>query len=115
MNFMPIRRVAAASFRGTSKRLYSSALSKAEIEATKAEASVGSDTWKKISIYLTIPLCMTFGVVLMKDEMEHIHHLGEHPAVHEPFEYLRVHRKDFPFGDGKRTLFFNPLVNEVRE
>ncbi|PVU97227.1 hypothetical protein BB559_002106 [Furculomyces boomerangus] len=108
-----IKRGSSIPQRILARRTYSSALTREEINATKTEASAGLDTWKKVSLYVTIPLCLVFGVIATKEEMEHIHHTNEHPPELVPYKFMNVHTKDFPWGNGKHTLFFNPVFNPL--
>ncbi|OLY80646.1 Cytochrome c oxidase subunit 6A, mitochondrial [Smittium mucronatum] len=113
MSFVQIlKRGAASNLRATvPKRAYSGAMTSEEVAATKVEADEAVHTWKKISLFVTVPLCAIFGYIATEDELHHISHLKEHPPTFTKYQYISVHRKDFPWGDGKETLFFNPLVN----
>ncbi|OMJ29324.1 Cytochrome c oxidase subunit 6A, mitochondrial [Smittium culicis] len=113
MSFVQIlRRGAISSLRSAApKRAYSSAMSAEEVAAAKAEASAAVDTWKKISLYITVPLCTIFGYMSTVEELHHIDHLKHHPPEFANYPFINHHTKDFPWGNGKETLFFNPLVN----
>ncbi|PVU94898.1 hypothetical protein BB561_002191 [Smittium simulii] len=93
------------------KRSYSSNTTKEAFEAIKVEASAGAETWKKITLFVTIPLCLFFSVKSTRDEFEHIHHLEEHPETPVHYSYLDIHKKDLPWGDGQKPLFYNPIFD----
>lgn len=65
--------------------------------------------WKRISLMIALPAValVTAGVMFTHEEVE------RPPFV--PYEYLRIRRKRFPWGDGKKTLFHNPRVNPLPE
>ena len=49
--------------------------------------------WKKISVYICLPIIALCTINALKMEKEHIAHLHEHPPEHTPYEYLRIRNK----------------------
>ncbi|KAJ1919885.1 hypothetical protein H4219_001665 [Mycoemilia scoparia] len=92
-------------------RQYSARLSKEAYLAAKEEANTAAETWKKVSLFFAVPLCIGFGIKATNDELHHIEHLKHDPPKFAPYSYLRIRRREFPFGDGDHTLFHNPLTN----
>ncbi|KAJ2808781.1 hypothetical protein H4R20_000639 [Coemansia guatemalensis] len=93
-------------------RLYSGNMYTREgYKAAQEHAKVAAETWRKISLYVAMPLCLIFGYVAVTDEMEHIHHLEHDPPTFVAYPYMHVRKCKFPFGDGEHTIFWNPLVN----
>ncbi|EDP53117.1 hypothetical protein KXW98_000711 [Aspergillus fumigatus] len=84
-----------------------------ERAAVKHHAAATSDLWRKLSIYAVIP-CLILGSInaynLWNEHWEHWEHM---PPLEERTEYpyQNVRVKNFPFGDGDKTLFWNDQVN----
>ncbi|KAK9461612.1 cytochrome c oxidase subunit VIa-domain-containing protein [Lipomyces oligophaga] len=88
-----------------------------QLEAVQHHAGETSNTWAKITFFLAIPLCVIACARSYKMESEHIAHV-KHEYEHfneddAPAElpYMNVRAKDFFWGDGDKTLFWNPAVN----
>ncbi|EXJ81831.1 cytochrome c oxidase subunit 6a [Capronia coronata CBS 617.96] len=84
-----------------------------ERAAVKAHAAATSDLWRKLSIYVVIP-CLILGGInawnLWNEHWEHWEHLPPlEERVEYPYQNLRT--KNFFFGDGDKTLFWNDKVN----
>nr|DAB41622.1 TPA_exp: cytochrome c oxidase protein subunit VIa [Thielaviopsis paradoxa] len=105
--------------RAAGKRFASTAASKApnsfvaEREAVKHHADETASLWLKISIYACIPLIglsAANAYRLWNDHWEHWSHL---PPLEERTEYpfQNIRSKNFPWGNGDETLFWNPAVN----
>nr|APD26242.1 putative cytochrome c oxidase subunit VIa [Thielaviopsis punctulata]DAB41618.1 TPA_exp: cytochrome c oxidase protein subunit VIa [Thielaviopsis punctulata] len=111
--------------RAAGKRFASTAASKApnafvaEREAVKQHAAETATNalplglWLKISIYACIPfigLSAANAYRLWNDHWEHWSHL---PPLEERTEYpfQNIRTKNFPWGNGDETLFWNPAVN----
>ncbi|KAL1959622.1 hypothetical protein VTO42DRAFT_1657 [Malbranchea cinnamomea] len=84
-----------------------------ERAAVKAHAASTSDLWRKLSIYVVIPALTLAGINawnLWKEHWEHWEHLPPlEERVEYPYQNIRV--KNYPWGDGDKTLFWNPEVN----
>ncbi len=45
--------------------------------------------WKKINLFLVVPGTVLVAMYSLPQELEHIHHLQEHPNEFVPMPYLR--------------------------
>ncbi|KAI3398623.1 hypothetical protein diail_8971 [Diaporthe ilicicola] len=84
-----------------------------EREAVKHHAAGTTELWKKISIYACIPglaLAAANAYWLWTEHWEHWSHM---PPLEERTEYpyQNIRTKNFPWGDGDKTLFWNDTVN----
>ncbi|KAI1161445.1 cytochrome c oxidase, subunit VIa [Nemania serpens] len=84
-----------------------------ERQAVQDHAAGTSELWRKISIYGAIPfliLASANAYVLWNEHWEHQSHL---PPLEERVEYpyQNIRTKNFPWGDGDKTLFWNDSVN----
>ena len=81
------------------------------LAAQQQHARETAERWRKISLYIALPL-VGLGTVnawrLMKEHEEHMKH---HPKEEHDYAYLNIRRKGFPWGDGSKSLFFNPAIN----
>ncbi|KAF2170374.1 hypothetical protein M409DRAFT_64140 [Zasmidium cellare ATCC 36951] len=84
-----------------------------ERQAVKEHAAATSDLWRKLSIYVVIPSLLIAGVNAYRLWTEHWEHKSHEPPVEERTEYpyMNIRTKNFPWGDGDKTLFWNPKVN----
>ncbi|KAL2009191.1 hypothetical protein VTN00DRAFT_7385 [Thermoascus crustaceus] len=84
-----------------------------ERAAVKAHAAGTSDLWRKLSIYAVIPVLILGGVNTYNLWNEHWEHWEHMPPLEERVEYpyQNVRTKNFPWGDGDKTLFWNDKVN----
>ncbi|ELR03223.1 hypothetical protein GMDG_01206 [Pseudogymnoascus destructans 20631-21] len=84
-----------------------------ERQAVKDHAAATSDLWRKLSIYAVIPCLIISGVNAYNLWNEH----WEHWAHREPLEerpeypYQNVRSKNYFWGNGDKTLFWNDAVN----
>ncbi|OAQ30945.1 mitochondrial cytochrome c oxidase subunit VIa [Linnemannia elongata AG-77] len=84
----------------------------AERIAIKEHAGPAAETWRKISLYVCIPVIAVASInahnlyAKHQAHLEHEKHEG-HEKVKYP--YMRLRAKAFPWGDD--SLFFNPDVN----
>lgn len=83
---------------------------------TKEHAVGTADLWRKISLYVFVPALLLVGIntyFIEKEHAEHREHLLHTPDEELPremeFQNLRI--KDFFWGDGDKTLFWNEGVN----
>ncbi|KAK9466849.1 cytochrome c oxidase, subunit VIa [Lipomyces arxii] len=129
MLFNTIRPTVARSLRFAARRNFHHELYKADEAAAKAFADEASAVehhaastatlWFRVSAFLAMPLVAAALIRSYKQESEHIKHLKH--AAHEKHEdadvppeflYQNIRRKDFFWGNGDETLFWNPLVNK---
>ncbi|MCJ1245828.1 Cytochrome c oxidase subunit 6A, mitochondrial [Trapelia coarctata] len=84
-----------------------------ERAAVKAHAAATSDLWRKLSLYVTIPCLIIASVNAYNLWTEHWEHWNHMPPLEERVEYpyQNIRTKNFPWGDGDKTLFWNPEVN----
>ncbi|PYH33082.1 cytochrome c oxidase subunit VIa [Aspergillus neoniger CBS 115656] len=84
-----------------------------EREAVKHHAAATSDLWRKLSIYAVIPILIAGGINSYNLWNEHWEHWAHMPPLEErteyPYQNIRV--KNFPWGDGDKTIFWNSDVN----
>ncbi|KAH6688864.1 cytochrome c oxidase polypeptide VIa [Plectosphaerella plurivora] len=84
-----------------------------ERQHVKEHAAGSTDLWKKISIYGCIPalgLASWNAYRLWNEHWEHWSHL---PPLEERVEYSyqNIRTKNFSWGDGDKTIFWNENVN----
>ncbi|PYI30748.1 mitochondrial cytochrome c oxidase subunit VIa [Aspergillus indologenus CBS 114.80] len=84
-----------------------------EREAVKHHAAATSDLWRKLSIYAVAPIVILGGLNAYNLWEEHWEHWDHMPPLEErteyPYQNIRV--KNFPWGDGDKTIFWNSSVN----
>ncbi|KAK9361275.1 cytochrome c oxidase, subunit VIa [Lipomyces starkeyi] len=91
-----------------------------EQKAIHHHAASTAGMWYKLSLYVALPLVTVALIRSFKQETEHISHVKHH-AHEEPedlppeFPYQNIRRKDFFWGNGDKTLFWNDLTNVHRE
>ncbi|KAI1501640.1 COX6A-domain-containing protein [Biscogniauxia marginata] len=84
-----------------------------ERRAVKEHAAGTTELWRKISIYGVVP-CLILAAAnaynLWNQHWEHWEHL---PPLEERVEYpyQNIRTKNYPWGDGDKTLFWNDSVN----
>ncbi|KAK9249023.1 cytochrome c oxidase, subunit VIa [Lipomyces tetrasporus] len=91
-----------------------------EQQAIHHHAASTASMWYKVSLYVALPLVTVALIRSFKQETEHISHVIHH-AHDEPDEdlppelpYQNIRRKDFFWGDGDKTMFWNDLTNVHR-
>lgn len=72
-----------------------------------------SPVWQKVWWYFMLPLTIIIGVRAVHAHHEEEKHVLEHRPEYIPFEYMRIKRNPFPWGDGNHTLFHNPKRNPI--
>ncbi|EAS35050.1 cytochrome c oxidase subunit VIa [Coccidioides immitis RS] len=84
-----------------------------ERAAVKAHAAATSDLWRKLSIYVVIPALILGSINAYNLWNEHWEHWDHMPPLEERVEYpyQNIRSKNFPWGDGDKTLFWNSNVN----
>ncbi|KAK9478181.1 cytochrome c oxidase, subunit VIa [Lipomyces japonicus] len=91
-----------------------------QASAIEHHAASTASFWLKVSLFVAIPLVTVSLVRSYKQESEHIHHLkhGHHeePSDDLPPElpYQNIRNKDYFWGNGDKTLFWNDLANNHR-
>jgi len=89
----------------------------AQGDALKHHAAQTTDLWRKISLYVCVPIVLSTIAWVNNVEGEHAAHLehlkeehgGELPEKPE-YPYLNKRSKPFPWGNN--SLFFNPKVQK---
>ena len=79
--------------------------------STQGSHAPNPELWRKVFYFVCCPAIVLSMVNTYLAEREHWAHY-KRPEF-KPMEYLRIKTKKFPFGDGTRTLFHNPLVNPL--
>ncbi|KAK4608923.1 Cytochrome c oxidase subunit 13, mitochondrial [Fulvia fulva] len=84
-----------------------------ERQAVKEHAAESSDLWRKLSIYVVIPSLIIASVNAWRLWDEHWEHVAHGPPLEEKTEYpyQNIRTKNYFWGDGDKTLFWNPKVN----
>ncbi|KAK3944019.1 cytochrome c oxidase, subunit VIa [Diplogelasinospora grovesii] len=84
-----------------------------ERRAVKEHAAATTELWRKISIYACIPALILGGLNAYNLWNEHWEHWSHMPPLEERVEYpyQNIRTKNFPWGDGDKTLFWNDSVN----
>ncbi|KAI7301279.1 hypothetical protein D0869_05631 [Hortaea werneckii] len=85
-----------------------------ERAAVKEHAAATSDLWRKLSIYVVIPAIAIAGANAYRLWVEHWEHKSHDPPLEEQpeYPYQNIRTKNFFWGDGDKTLFWNPNVNK---
>ncbi|KAL1301514.1 hypothetical protein AAFC00_005757 [Neodothiora populina] len=84
-----------------------------ERTAVKEHAAATSDLWRKLSIYVVVPAIAIASVNAYSLWTEHWEHVAHAPPKEEQpeYPYQNIRTKNFFFGDGDKTLFWNDKVN----
>ncbi|KAL2353816.1 putative cytochrome c oxidase subunit VIa [Cryomyces antarcticus] len=84
-----------------------------ERQAVKNHAAATSDTWRKLSIYVVIPLLCMASANAWTLWNEHWEHVAHGPPLEErpEYPYMNIRSKNYPWGDGDKTIFWNDKVN----
>ncbi|KAJ1532237.1 hypothetical protein ONE63_000854 [Megalurothrips usitatus] len=83
--------------------------------ASGASASAGKHAlahakmWENITLFGVIPVLAIASYMTYEHEKSH----HEPPPEFKPYEHMRIRKKNFPFGDGKRSFFHNPERNAL--
>ncbi|KAI9008158.1 cytochrome c oxidase subunit VIa-domain-containing protein [Gaertneriomyces semiglobifer] len=65
--------------------------------------------WKKYNAFLVIPALALVAFYTIPQEVEHLHHLSEHPNTFQAYPYMRKRKNPYAWGDD--NLFYNPNAN----
>ncbi|KAK7748400.1 Cytochrome c oxidase subunit 13, mitochondrial [Diatrype stigma] len=84
-----------------------------EREAIKEHAAGTTELWRKISIYTIPPALLLAGLNAYNQWTEHWEHWEHLPPLEERVEYpyQNIRTKNYVWGDGDKTLFWNDSVN----
>ncbi|KAF2834254.1 cytochrome c oxidase subunit VIa [Patellaria atrata CBS 101060] len=116
----PLRAIRIPPLRTVIRRTYASELTgvqdnafNRERAAVKHHAEQTSDTWRKLSIYAVIPAIIIAGANAWVLWNEHWEHFAHGPPLEEKTEYSyqNIRSKNYFWGDGDKTLFWNDKVN----
>ncbi|KAL2263832.1 hypothetical protein VTK26DRAFT_4880 [Humicola hyalothermophila] len=79
----------------------------------KEHAGATTELWRKISLYAVPPALLLSGLNAYNLWNEHWEHWSHMPPLEERVEYpyQNVRTRNFPWGDGDKTLFWNDEVN----
>ncbi|RDA88994.1 hypothetical protein CP532_0655 [Ophiocordyceps camponoti-leonardi (nom. inval.)] len=84
-----------------------------ERQHIKAHAERTVEMWKKLSIYAVIPALALAGGNAYYLWNQHWEHWSHMPPLEERVEYpyQNIRTKNYMWGDGDKTIFWNPKVN----
>ncbi|KAK0609311.1 cytochrome c oxidase, subunit VIa [Bombardia bombarda] len=84
-----------------------------ERSEVKHHAAGSAELWRKISLYGIAPALILAGFNAYKLWNEHWEHWAHMPPLEERVEYpyQNIRTKNFVWGDGDKTIFWNPVVN----
>ncbi|KAK5136167.1 hypothetical protein LTR08_004004 [Meristemomyces frigidus] len=83
-----------------------------ERQAVKDHAAASSDLWRKMSIYIVVPCLCIAAVNAWRLWGEHWEHKSHEPIEDRiEYPYMNIRTKNFFWGDGDKTAFWNPSVN----
>jgi cytochrome c oxidase subunit 6a len=89
---------------------------KATLEASKHHAQQTSGLWGKISWFIAAPAVLATAVNTYFVEAEHARHREHLSHVSDEewpkqYDYMNIRTKPYFWGDGDKTLFWNPVIN----
>ncbi|KAI8868207.1 hypothetical protein GQ42DRAFT_116111, partial [Ramicandelaber brevisporus] len=74
-----------------------------------AIAGKNAELWRKLSLYVALPVVAIFGYRSYHQAKEHEEHTLAHPPTFPGFAYMRIRNKPFPWGN--ESLFDHPINN----
>jgi len=82
-------------------------------QAKKDHAGGSAELWRKLSLYVAIPGLIISAVNAYVLWEEHWAHWDHMPPLEErtEYEYQNIRTRNFYWGDGDKTVFWNPTVN----
>lgn len=89
---------------------------KKSLKDAEHHAESTSGLWKKISWFVAAPAVLATAVNTYFVEAEHAEHRKHLAHVSDEdwpiaYEYMNIRSKPYFWGDGDRTLFWNPVIN----
>ncbi|KAK4117598.1 mitochondrial cytochrome c oxidase subunit VIa [Canariomyces notabilis] len=105
-----------AQFRAQAQRRFASTQENEFIRErrhVKEHAGATTELWRKISLYAVPPALLLAGLNAYNLWNEHWEHWSHMPPLEERVEYpyQNIRTRNFPWGDGDKTLFWNDNVN----
>ncbi|KAK3371886.1 cytochrome c oxidase-like protein [Podospora didyma] len=84
-----------------------------ERRAVKDHAAGSAELWRKISLYGIPASLLLAGLNAYNLWNQHWEHWSHMPPLEERTEYpfQNIRTRNFPWGDGDKTIFWNPMVN----
>nr|AHA91676.1 cytochrome c oxidase subunit VIa [Diplodia sapinea]AHA91686.1 cytochrome c oxidase subunit VIa [Diplodia sapinea] len=103
---------AQGGFEGASENAFNR-----ERAAVKQHAAESSDLWRKLSIYVVLPALAISAANAYRLWNEHWEHESHMPPLEErpEYPYQNIRTKNFFWGDGDKTLFWNDKVNHHKQ
>ncbi|KAK4211824.1 putative cytochrome c oxidase subunit protein [Rhypophila sp. PSN 637] len=106
----------AAQIRAPVQRRFASSTENAfvkERQEVKHHAHQTTDLWRKISVYAVVPAMILAGLNAYSLWNEHWEHWSHMPPLEErvQYPYQNIRTKNYQWGDGDKTLFWNDSVN----
>ncbi|KAI5801691.1 cytochrome c oxidase, subunit VIa [Peziza echinospora] len=82
-------------------------------EDIRHHAAGASELWRKLSIYIIPPVLTVSTINAYILWNEHAEHVKHEPALEDKVEYSyqNIRTKNYPWGNGDQTIFWNPKVN----
>ncbi|XP_026272158.1 cytochrome c oxidase subunit 6A2, mitochondrial [Frankliniella occidentalis] len=65
--------------------------------------------WERICLFGVLPGLVVASVITFQHEAAH----HEPPPEYKEYEHMRIRKKNFPWGDGKKSFFHNPETNPL--
>ncbi|ODQ50600.1 cytochrome c oxidase, subunit VIa [Saitoella complicata NRRL Y-17804] len=105
-------RTVARNVRGNASSTSSGAEFLSERAAVEKHSGETADLWRKITYYIAFPLIIVGAVNAKNLYDEHNEHMAHVDITEQPqYAYLNIRTKNFPWGDGDKTAFWNDKVN----
>jgi len=83
------------------------------VEYNKIPNMISYDRWWLFTWFVMVPITIAVGINAYIVEVEHLSH---DPPPYIPYDHLTQRARDYPWGDGKRSLFhhekYNPIPGE---
>lgn len=91
------------------------AYNQAERQAMKHHAAQTKSRWRAISFFVAVPCVAAASWNAYRLYQEHLEHAHHHPHEYVKYPYLAINKKLFPWGEGKKSAFFNDKVNHTAD